>query len=970
MLEFGLYRMLDCSQASAKQSERKVWYQLPKRAEVPPTAMSLQAGTGEATIPHMPVSPPLPRTRFAQRVYRRLGDWMDALAPELRTGIPDGQWFAAVLALLERQGLTRQAALRQLRQLAVLRIQEADCAHQADMAAVCQAMTSLAEFVLEIACEAVCAELDAQHGMPLDAKGQACAFWIIGMGKLGSRELNVSSDIDLVYVYEEDGETAGRPGAAAGSVEAKRSRIDNAEYFARVAKGLQQWIGSNTEDGFVFRMDLALRPNGSSGPAAVSLEALEEYFLVQGREWERFAWLKSRALAPTRHLASARDRLRKVVTPFVFRRYLDYGVLDSLRNLHRQIREHAAQQAAGRPERLNDVKLGRGGIREIEFFVQLHQVVRGGQYPELRTRPTLDALQRMLTAGLVTAPVAQALADAYVFLRNVEHRIQYLDDQQTHVLPTAKEDLLWIAMSLGLHDEADLLDQLRLHRDAVAGEFEKLLGAANEAAQPEAPGLASSADPVAHALDQRMAGLMDHPLAASMRDAPRARLQALLARVRSLHGQGEVVEEGALRFCDWLEKLLRRDSYIALLYERPLILQRVLRVLAASRWSMRYLALHPGVIDELASTQLFEERFDAQRFCAELLARKTAMERSGEGGEEVLLQLLRQAHHAETFRTLARDLEGKITVEQVADDLSALADAILQTATQWAWEFTRGRHRPGAELAGRFGIVAYGKLGGKELGYGSDLDIVFLFDDPLEEGAQVAFVNLARKLIQWMTLKTSDGDLYEIDNALRPNGSAGLLVTPIDAYEEYQLQRGSNAAWTWEHQAMTRARFVAGDRGPGSAAQALLARFDAVRVAVLTAERDPAALAQEITAMRTRVRQAQKLRAGRFDLKHSHGGMVDVEFIVQFLVLAHARSHAELVPNLGNIALLKIAAACGLLDPEQASAAGDAYREFRRLQHLARLDESPADIDLADGEVLRHALAVTQLWGSVFGASA
>jgi [glutamine synthetase] adenylyltransferase / [glutamine synthetase]-adenylyl-L-tyrosine phosphorylase len=908
----------------------------------------------------------LPLTRFAQRIRRRLGDWIDALEPGLRTGVPDTPWCSAVLAQLEQQGLTRQAALRQLRQVALVRIQEADCAGQSDMAAVCTAMTNLAEFALETACLGVCAELDAVHGKPMDSKGRECAFWIIGMGKLGSRELNVSSDIDLIYVYDEDGETAGRPGVDAGSVESRRSRIDNAEYFARMAKGLQQWIGSNTDEGFVFRMDLALRPNGNSGPAAVSLEALEEYFLVQGREWERFAWLKSRALAPHRHLAGARERLRKVVTPFVFRRYLDYGVLDSLRTLHRQIREHAAQQAAGRPERLNDVKLGRGGIREIEFFVQLHQVVRGGQFPELRTRPTLGALERMLVAGLVTVPVAQSLADAYVFLRNVEHRIQYLDDQQTHVLPTSADDLLWIAQSLGLRSAAELQTQLQSHRDAVAAEFEKLLGGSEAPAPPAAPDRA----PLEDALTQRIAALMEHPLAVSMREAPRARLQALLTRVGSLQQQGEVVLEGALRFCDWLEKLLRRESYIALLHERPLILQRVVRVLAASRWSMRYLALHPGVIDELASSQLFEERFDAQRFQAELHARKTAMERSGEGGEEVLLQLLRRAHHAETFRTLARDLEGKISVEQVADDLSALADTILLTATQWAWEYTRGKHRPATELPGRFGIVAYGKLGGKELGYGSDLDIVFLFDDPQEEAAQTAFVNLARKLIQWMTLKTSDGDLYEIDNALRPNGSAGLLVTPIDAYEEYQLQRGSNAAWTWEHQAMTRARFLVGEFGAVPAAQALADRFGVVRTSVLTAERDPAALAQEITSMRNRVRQAQKLRPGRFDLKHSHGGMVDVEFIVQFLVLAHARTHASLVPNLGNIALLKIAAARGLVNAEQAAAAADAYREFRRLQHLARLDEAPADVDAQDATVLGHVQAVSLLWGSVFGAPA
>ena len=311
--------------------------------------------------------------------------------------------------------------------------------------------------------------MDGTHGAPLDAHGRRARLWVVGMGKLGARELNVSSDIDLIYIYEHDGETAGN---AEG-----RNRCSFQEYFAKCVRAIQSLIGETTEHGFVFRVDLALRPNGNSGPPAVSLGALEEYFHVQGREWERFAWLKSRVIAPVASITDgSANALRSAVLPFVFRRYLDYSVFDSLRVLHVQIREHAARRSAGRPERTHDVKLSRGGIREIEFIVQLLQVVRGGQFPELRTRPTQAALQRIAKAGLMPQATADALADAYLFLRRVEHRIQYLDDQQTHVLPTRDDDLNWIAQTLGCADVCAFLGLLDAHRELVAQEFDLLLG--------------------------------------------------------------------------------------------------------------------------------------------------------------------------------------------------------------------------------------------------------------------------------------------------------------------------------------------------------------------------------------------------------------------------------------------------------------------------------------------------------------
>ena len=902
-------------------------------------------------------------SRLVQRLRRRYEDELPLLPP----GAPTRDSMAACLAALAERGHDELGArLRILRQLVMERLVVLDCEQAAPLAVVTRAVTELAELALDAACAHAFAQLDERHGAPLTEAGQRAQLWVIGMGKFGARELNVSSDIDLIYVYDDDGETTGRDDG--------RGQITVHEYFTRAVKLIQGLIGDTTEHGFVFRVDLALRPNGNSGPTVCSLDALEEYMLVQGREWERFAWLKSRVVAPRAAIAGgSAEGLRGVVLPFVFRKYLDYSVFESLRTLHDQIRSHASRRSAGRPERANDVKLSRGGIREIEFTVQLLQVVRGGQFPELRTRPTLEALQRVARAELMPPEAADALARAYVFLRRVEHRIQYLDDQQTHILPTQDADLDWIARTLGYDGVCPFLAELDTHREFVAQEFDRLLGgdapckSCQKGAGGEARAAPSDIDAVLPAFPERvrerLAEWPEHPRVLALRDEARGRLTRLLQRTAQWLEEGRVNEDGVLRLADWVEPLLRRESYIALLLERPAVHERLLRVLGAARWPARYAMQHPGVIDELASPSLLNERFDAAAFEQELELRREALARGGEDDEESLLNLLRRAHHAETFRTLARDVEGRITVEQVADDLSALADAILRLTMRWCWPRLRQKHR--AEP--RFGFIGYGKLGGKELGYGSDLDIVFVFDDAHED-AQEIYAAFVRKLITWLTVKTGEGDLFEIDTALRPNGNSGLLVTDIDAYADYQENRGSNTAWTWEHQAMTRARMVppsAPTAGASSPSDPLTARFDAVRHAVITAPRDHAALRGEIIAMREKMRNAHPIRDGLFDVKHSPGGMVDAEFVTQYLVLAHTARHPGLEPNLGNIALLRRAEDAGLLPAGVGQAAADAYRALRRVQHRARLDEQPTQV--APDTLAGERLAIQQLWHTVFG---
>jgi glutamate-ammonia-ligase adenylyltransferase len=885
-------------------------------------------------------------SRFAQRIHRRYQDQLHLLAP----GTPGPTELRDTFDKLTTQGQNIANALRITRQLVVERLLTLDCEDHLDLARVTQAMTDLAEFALNEALAEAQAALDLTHGAPMTPMGQRAQVWVVGMGKLGARELNVSSDIDLIYVYDEDGDTVGDLNG--------RGRITNHEYFGKVVRAVYALVGDTTEHGFVFRVDLALRPNGNSGPAAVSLDALEEYLHVQGREWERFAWLKSRVVAPVDSVTSgATQALRKVVMPFVFRRYLDYSVFDSLRVLHRQIREHAAKRSAGHPERANDVKLSRGGIREIEFTVQLLQVVRAGQFPELRTRPTLSALPRLVRAGLMQAPAAEALAQAYVFLRQLEHRIQYLDDQQTHVLPTQDQDLAWIAQTMGFDTTQQLLSQLDGHREVVAQEFDKLLGGPEAECKNCKPAGNGSAmeellPQVGETLRQRLEAWREHPRILALRDEARTRLMRLLSRTAQWVKEGAVSEEAAVRLVDWIEPLLRRESYLALLWERPNVHERLLRLLGAARWPARYLMLHPGVIDELAGADIFFERFNPEEFEADLDHRREALKGADEDDDESLLNLLRRAHHAEVFRTLARDIDGKLTVEEVADDLSALADAVLRVTTRWCWSRLKKAHRAQPQ----FGIIAYGKLGGKELGYGSDLDIVFVFDDD-DENAPEVYAALVRKLINWLTVKTGEGDLYEIDTALRPNGNAGLLITSFEAYAKYQQQRGSNTAWTWEHQAMTRARCVLGD-------VSLRARFDDVRQSVITAPRDANSLRAEIAAMRERMALAHPVKPGQFDIKQSAGGMIDAEFVMQFLVLSQGGTHPELMANAGNIALLERAELLGLLPAGVGHAAASAYRTMRRVQHRARLDEAPSHV--APESLQPEINAILTLWHTVF----
>jgi [glutamine synthetase] adenylyltransferase / [glutamine synthetase]-adenylyl-L-tyrosine phosphorylase len=839
--------------------------------------------------------------------------------------------------------------LRRLRRRVFLHTMLRDLTRRAQLPEVCTAMTTLADVAIRAAVARHAADLSATHGTPIGHEtGAPQSLIVMGMGKLGGGELNVSSDIDLVFVYPEEGETDGaRP-------------VANREFFDRLGRRVVNALHDITAEGYVFRVDMRLRPYGDSGPLTTSFVGLEQYLITQGRAWERYAWLKARAITGTRH-----DELAALITPFVYRKYLDFDAYEGLRDIHRQIRDQSARRAYA-----DNVKLGDGGIREIEFIAQAIQIVRGGREPHLRVRGTLPALAAIEARSLLPPTSCEALRDAYFFLRNVEHRLQYRDDEQTHDLPADDGERALLAASLDATPDAFGRLLVR-HRDLVSVTFARTLGddgrdngAADAqyvtlwddpALAPDAQGRLAAcgfADPAA--LAASLARVRGSPRYQQLPAVSRQRFDTLVPQLLAvaaanpgLAGAQAVFE----RLLALLETIARRSAYLALVIEHPPLLPRLANLMGASAWAADYLTRHPLLLDELldARVLLAEPDWDAWR--AELAR---LMEAQPEDAEHQM-DVLRHFQHAQSFRLLVQDLEGRLTVERLADHLSALADIVLDAALRGCWRNMTG----GDQDAPRFAIIGYGKLGGKELGYASDLDLVFLFDraedDPDAYAKETRYTRFAQRLNTWLTSNTAAGQLYDTDLRLRPDGAKGLLVSSFRSFQKYQREH----AWLWEHQALTRARFVAGDAEVGAA-------FEAEREAILRLPRDPAKLAEDVVAMRRKILAGHQNPSAAFDLKHDPGGMVDIEFAVQYLVLAHAHAHAVLTRNAGNIALLGFAAELGLIPADLARDVADAYREYRRLQHKVRLTGA-AHARVEPAPQAQRRAAVAALWLHVFG---
>jgi len=1004
--------------------------------------------------PHAPPQPAalLENARQASRYVRHLLDAEPALQAWLSATLAEPFYREEMLAFLQAQFVTSPAAapahalneaalfraLRELRKRVMLRLIARDLGGRADLNEVMSSMSALAEVAISFALTQIETALCLRHGTPVGEESgkdsrAAQHLIVIAMGKLGGGELNVSSDIDLIFVYPEAGETEGDAGM---------HKLSNQEFFSRLGRKLIASLNDLSADGFVFRVDMRLRPYGDSGPLVMSFAMLEQYLITQGREWERYAYIKARILnvpsgvcrsgfSPTDTRCRAEARPTDFVPPgqclegtsegsnvppamdkkcaapqdyaadlsamlqaFVFRKYLDFGALDALRDLHAQIRREVARREFG-----DNIKLGPGGIREIEFVAQVFQLIRGGRDAELRIRPTLQVLQHLSEKNHLSAQAASDLAAAYIFLRNLEHRLQYLDDQQTQMLPARSDDQAIIAQTMGFEDYAAFLQQLEAHRSKVTRHFDAVFAAKEHAAAsdelaalwqdvgdvgriippfvkggqggfrrqvdtdqiplnpPFAKGEAAHLESAFLSLlgvmgfadaDEVLRQLHAFKSGARYRQLPVAssqRVDTLVPALIAAAAKQTDPDATLQRLLRLLETISRRAAYLALLKEYPHALERLATLMNASPWAAAYLCQHPILLDALLDADTLYQPPDWPQLAADLDKQLVAH------ADDIERQMdeLRHFHHAAVFQLLAQDLAGLLPLEILSDHLSALADLILEKVLRQAWANLSRKHR---ELPA-FAIIGYGKLGGKELGYASDLDLIFLYDDGHGNAAEV-YAKLAQRINTWLSGHTSAGLLYETDLRLRPNGASGLLVSSVTAFAQYQRQH----AWVWEHQALTRARFVAGDAGIGAA-------FENIRKDELCQHRDLPKLWQEIVEMRQKMLAAHPNphTETMFDIKHDRGGIIDVEFIVQFLVLGFAHRYPELTANLGNLALLNMAAARDLIPADLAEKVREAYREFRKTQHSLRLSsdaQQPSRID--NNQLQEERAAVLALW--------
>jgi glutamate-ammonia-ligase adenylyltransferase len=855
--------------------------------------------------------------------------------------------------------------LRQLRQREMLRIAWRDLAGWTSLDETLHDLSDLADACIQGALDRLSDWQARDTPTPLDRQRKPAQLVVIAMGKLGARELNFSSDIDLIFAFP-DAQPVRR-----------RDALSPEQYFSRLGQALIQALSDHAADGFVFRVDMRLRPYGTAGALVSSFEALEDYYQSQGREWERYAMIKARAVTGA---AAVRDELMELLRPFVFRRYLDFHAFESLRDLKRQISSEVERKG-----HQDNLKLGPGGIREIEFIAQVFQLVRGGREQRLRARGVVEILNRLAQLELLPGRVAAELEDAYVFLRRAENRLQAMADQQLHRLPETAQDRATLALAMGYRDWKPFVHELNRHRRQVERHFQQVF------ATPQATAARSAA-----ALVDVWQGLLPDEeqrriLSAQGFDDADAALR-WLAQLRTGSTQRYLGEQGRQRFDTLmpmvleavarqpdsatllarlvriLEQIAGRTTYLALLQENPLALSQLVKLCAASGWIADQIAHLPMLLD-----QLLDPRSLYAPLCAEALQQELARRLEGVPPQDLesLMDRLRQFRHAMVLRVAAADIAGAIPVTRVSDELTAIAEAVLAQVVSIAWADMRGRYGEPCCRSGRkrravaFVVIAYGKLGGRELGYGSDLDLVFLHDSAGQEqqtaGARlidnaVFFTRLGQRIIHMLETYTAAGSLYAVDLRLRPSGNSGLLVTSLEAFADYQ--RGD--AWVWEHQALVRARPVAGDTSLG-------AGFETVRAQVLTADCGLSNLRSQVRDMRERMRTELGSRGDDgFHLKQDRGGIVDIEFMVQYLVLRWCGDHPQLLRHTGTINLLKTLATEGLLKSAYAQTLIEAYREYRALGHRLTLAEAASVVDAKS--LRRERQDVAAIWSRLMEA--
>ena len=891
-------------------------------------------------------------SEFAGRVL--LAEW----PLMLRDGLPPAdsdagslERFVAELKAGEVPPADLKPAFRRFRRRYLVRVLWREIAATTDVEASLEALSALADRLLDAA--AACAErmLVERFGRVVDADGQPVPLIILGMGKLGGCELNFSSDIDLVFLYPRDGVSDGpRP-------------LSAPEYFTRMTRQLVALFDEVTADGIVFRIDLRLRPFGDSGPSVVSFAALEGYLLNHGRDWERYAWVKARIVGPRPPERDADELFAGLIHPFVYRRYLDYGVFESLRDMHATIAADVRRR-----DLIDSVKLGPGGIREIEFIVQSLQLVRGGAQPGLVEPSLLEVLPELIDARGLDAAAAAELGLAYRFLRRLENFIQGLRDRQTHDLPADPGDRARLALAMGFDDWQALEAELNVQRAAVTRHFEAIAfrdtGAGGDDALHERLVVAwdagaTAAEWQALLADERafedpariaavVADFQASPSTRKVDGTTAKRLRNFVARLLLTAREAADPAAAVTRCLSVTAGILRRSAYIALLNENLLATERLVRLCESSSYIAEQLGRFPVLLDELLDPAADTGALTREAFRAELDRRLEPVDGDDtESRTEVLAQFQRSI----LFRIAVADFTADLPIMKVSDSLTFLAEVVVETALTMAWRDLVTKHgEPRYRINGRrcaagFAVIAYGKLGGLELSYGSDLDLVFLHDSdgdsqhtdgdrPLEN--TVFFARLVRRLVHILTTRTSSGVLYEVDTRLRPSGRSGLLVSSAGAFERYQEEN----AWTWEHQALLRARPIAGS-------ERLATTFARIRADTLQHRVRRDGLEREVVSMRQRMRrELDQSDATRFDLKQGSGGITDIEFLVQYLVLKHARQTPSVLVYTDNIRQLDALADAHIVDAAEARELQAVYRRFRRCLHRLALNDLPPLVEV------------------------
>jgi len=855
--------------------------------------------------------------------------------------------------------ISLQQKLRHFRQREMVRIIWRDLAGWAPLAETVRDLSAMADACIQQSLAILHQWQSESLGKPCNADGEEQYLVVLGMGKLGAGELNLSSDIDLIFTYPEGGETQGG-----------RKSLSNEEFFTRLGRKLIQSLDNVTIDGFVFRVDMRLRPFGDSGALAASFDAMEDYYQTQGREWERYAMIKARAITGSE---SGKKGIMDLLRPFVYRKYLDYGVFDSLREMKGMIAGQLHKKGME-----DNIKLGSGGIREIEFIGQVFQLIHGGRDKPLQQRPILTILDLLAARNCLSMNAVEDMKVAYDFLRLTEHRIQAWADQQTHLLPKEDGDRLRIASLMGFDDWASFTTVLDEHRRKVQGHFEQTLTAPQaDAASDDSVSLLNSDNEdkiqylqqLAYAEPEACIDKLDYLLAThacrNLGNTERERLERLLPLLVQAAANVKNADSCLARLLSLLEAIMRRSAYMSLLVENPMALSQLVKLCAASPWISGQLTRFPVLLDELLDPRtLYEVPARAEQE-KELEMRLATVDKAD---LEQQMYLLREFKQITSLHVAAADVTDVLPLMKVGDQLTELAEIQLQKVMQLAWRHLVARHgyppctdNDNLSQCG-FTILAYGKSGGLELGYGSDLDLVFLFDDAANQGetngerpidALMFYTRLAQRMIHLLNTVTAGGILYEIDMRLRPNGTSGLLVTAVSGFEEYQ----NSEAWTWEHQALVRARCVAGD-------ETLTQKINDIRQQILTKKRDHETLLTEVSDMRAKMREnLDKSTDQLFDLKQGKGGITDIEFMVQYAVLAWSETLPELLVYTDNIRLLGALRDTGKLTEDESRMLADAYRFYRGVANHCVLQELPAVVELADtGDYPSQVQEIWQRW--------